>query len=39
MFGMGRKSADSNSQADIVFAAMDGLASPVVVASADGIVY
>ena len=39
MFGMGRKTADSNSQADIVFAAMDGLASPVVVAGADGIVY
>jgi methyl-accepting chemotaxis protein len=39
MFGMGRKTADSNSQADIVFAAMDGLALPVVVAGADGIVY
>jgi methyl-accepting chemotaxis protein len=39
MFGMGRKTADSNSQADIVFAAMDGLASPVIVAGAEGIVY
>ncbi len=39
MFGMGRKTADSNPQADIVFAAMDGLASPVAVAGADGIVY
>ncbi|MBP2157671.1 MULTISPECIES: methyl-accepting chemotaxis protein [Asticcacaulis] len=36
---MGRKTADSNPQADIVFAAMDGLASPVAVAGADGIVY
>lgn len=39
MFGMGRKTADSNSQADIIFAAMDGLASPVVVSGAEGIIY
>lgn len=39
MFGMGRKTADSNSQADIVFAAMDGLASPVIVAGAEGVIY
>jgi methyl-accepting chemotaxis protein len=39
MFGMGRKTADSNSQADIIFAAMDGLASPVVVCGTEGIIY